>query len=236
MAQGRFSFLQPGQDQNRAQTWAQKYDPQGNPEAGSRQLHETDLPFQTRSREAARRALQQGMSTANPEDMAAQEAIRSAFGERLQGLQGGMATRKGQLESELAQGFKNQVSELRRQAGGTGTMGSSTMGAQVGDIASQYQQNRANALIDLEKQGLGELGAIQSGLGDVYGQDLKERTFQLGQSKDFANLLMQQIAQDLAREQGLGAMRQADEASQRQFWSDLFGSAAGAGGRMAAGG
>ncbi len=234
MAQA-FSFLQPDQNKKPALPWGATYDPQTTNDLPRRQIGATDIQFEGPTREAARIALQKSMSGENPEDAAANDAIRSAFGERLQALNGQQATRKGQVESELAQGFKNQVAELRRQAGGTGTMGSSTMGTQVGDIASQYQDARAKALSDLESQGLDELGKIQSGLGGAYGQNLTERQFQLGQGQDLSNLLMQQVAGDQAREGNLAALNQADQASQRKFWSDLITGVAAAGGTAAAG-
>jgi len=201
---------------------------------GPRQLNATDIGFQVQTREAARENLQKAMSTANPEDVAAQDAIRSAFGERLQGLQGNMAQQKGQLESDLSKGFQNQVAEVRRQAGGTGTIGSSTYGSQIGDVGSQYQNMRAKALQDLQNQGLQELQGIQGGLQGVYGQDLQERGFQGMQANQYSQLLMDQITADQTRASGLADLRQKDKASERKFYSDLFGDVAGVGGQIAA--
>lgn len=218
-----FTFLQPGQSADRKKPWGAGFNPATSDEAGRRNAWATDVGFQVPTREAARISLQQSMSGQNPEDAAANDAIRAAFGERLQGLQGGMAQRKGQLESDLAQGFKNQVAELRRQAGGTGTMGSSTMGTQIGDLASQYQNNRAKAILDLEQQGLAELGQVQEGLGRSYGQDLQERGFQLNQGNQLSQLLMQQIAQDQARENGLAQQQMAQNAANSQLLGSIAG-------------
>ena len=197
---------------------------------------QTDTGYTIPTREQAKAALQSGMSGVNPEDEAATAAIRDAFGERLQQLQGSQSTRKGQLESDLAQGFKNQVSELRRQAGGTGTMGSSTFAEQAGDISSNYQNQRAKALLALEEQGLGELGDIQKGLAGARSQDMDERKFQLAQSGALSDLLMETIGQDLQRENMLRGLESGEKQSKRNFWGNVIGSLAQAGGKAAAGG
>lgn len=195
---------------------------------------QTDTGYTIPTREQAKAALQSGMSGVNPEDEAATAAIRDAFGERLQSLQGSQSTRKGQLESDLAQGFKNQVSELRRQAGGTGTMGSSTFAEQAGDLSSNYQNQRAKALLALEEQGLGELGDIQKGLAGARSQDMDERKFQLAQSGALSDLLMETINQDLGREQMLRGIEADDRASKRKMWADVLSGIGQAGGQAGA--
>jgi hypothetical protein len=226
-----FSFVnQYGQPNVQKNNFAQNYDPASNDVVGRRQIQATDVGFQLPTREAARMAIQGSMSNQNPEDAAANDAIRSAFGERLQALQGNQAQQKSQMESDLAQGFQNQAAELRRQSGGTGTYGSSTYGSQVGDLAGQYQNARAKALIDLQNNGLSQLQGVQQGLGDVYGQNLGERQFQLGQGQALANLLTTQVGQDQARESGLMQKDLAEQAQRNALIESIMGTAGQAGG------
>lgn len=168
-------------------------------------------------------ALQNNMSGQSVPDAAANSAVQSALMQRLGTLNNNADTQKNELDTQLQRGQNESLNSLRRDAGGTGSLGNTGYNQAVGNIASGIAGQRAQGLQGINEQSLKDLEGVQSSLGNINSQDLNQNEFNYAQGSGLANLLQGQSAQDLARTQGLTNSNQAATNSTNQLIGGLAG-------------
>lgn len=174
-------------------------------------------------RAAAVRAIQQGMSTANPADQQSQDALRGAYQSRLSSLQGNAQGQKNQMDTDLQKGFQQQNDMLRRGAAGSGAYGSNAYGNEVGNLSSQYANARNQGILGIENNLNSQLGQVGAGLSGVENQDMQQRQFAANQQNQLANNLLGINQSDI----NVGMQQKQMDQQQANSNNQLLGSLAG---------
>lgn len=152
-------------------------------------------------------ALKGGMSTANPDDIAAQDALRDYWTTQLGQVGANSRNQMSQFDTQSQRGLASLLQQQKNSQAGTGLIGSRQASNAAGDItqrlASQYMQGvTAN-----RQQELNNASSIQNALQNIYSNDLNERNFQLNQGKTLADQYNRMWDQQQGRESSLSASR-----------------------------
>lgn len=187
---------------------------------------------------AANEALQSGFSGQGQATTDYQDAIRKAALDRMGNYGANADQYKNQqtnwLDTQMQRGFNTQANALRRGSAGTGMAGSPGQARMQNNLVQSSSEARAKALQDLQQQiynqGQTELqGANQVGQS-LYGQQLGERQFQLGQAQDLANQYMQMYGGTQQQQHYNQARSDAEDQAKNQALGSILGLAGTAGG------
>lgn len=167
--------------------------------------------FQASARQGGIEALKNAVSTARPEDVEAQGAMRDYYREGLDQL-GTMGDRRGTaFDTQMQRGLSNMLGQYKRSRAGSGAISSPQYDRGTGDIVSRLSEEYTKGVNDLSGQQLREAQAIGQGLQGVAGQDMQERQFQQQQAQGIANWLSGQMNTDSQREQFLAGQQGQDD-------------------------
>jgi hypothetical protein len=159
--------------------------------------------FRANARQEGFNTLKGAYSEANPADMEAAGGLRDYY-KQATGQLGQLGNLRGTaLDTQMQGGLRNLLQQYKNVNAGTGRIGSAQYGRGQGDITARIASEYAKGMSDLSGQQLQNAGQIGAGLGDIYRQDLAERSFQNQQAGGLADWLSQQSSGDLSRDQGL---------------------------------
>lgn len=195
--------------------------------------------FQGGARMGVMDALNSAKSTANADDVANMDALRSYYASALKDLPGQTADHISTYDTQAQRGLKNMLSQYTNAQAGTGRIGSRQFSGAQGDITSKANSDYMTALLNARSAAIGQAGQIQSGMHDTYNQDLQERQFQQDQAQRLSDQIIKLMNLDQGREAQLESERydkdktntamkyQAasnERAYAHDFWSNMGGS------------
>lgn len=152
-------------------------------------------------------ALKGATSSANPNDIAAMDAMRDYWTTALGDVSANSRNQMNQFDTQSQRGLANLLAQHRNASAGTGTMGSRQYAGAQGDITSRVAGDYMRGVMANRQQELGNAAGIQQGLAGIFGQDLMERNFQLQQGKTLADQYNRMWDQQQGRAQHLDGMQ-----------------------------
>lgn len=189
----------------------------------------TGITFATNAKLGAIDALNNAISQQNPADSYLLDQTRNAWANQLSSLDKNSDLRNAATGTQSQRGLANLLNTLKQTNAGTGNIGSRQYSGEQGDIASRIAAEYTNQMAQNKSQDLADLASVQGGLGNVYGQDLKERAFQAQQQGSLADLYTKLYQTELGRDANLSEQEQRKQEANQKFWTDIIGGAGQAG-------
>ena len=146
--------------------------------------------FTAEQQAAAQDVLSRSM-TGGEGDQGIRNQLRNQLQKQMGNFQNNQSTQGGAYNAQMQNQLNNALATARRQMGGTGLSGSQQAGANLGNIVGASQAAQSQGLINLQNQGIQQLGMMGQNEGNILGQSLQERGYNLKQGQDLANLLEQ---------------------------------------------
>jgi hypothetical protein len=190
----------------------------------------TGASFQGAARPAMIDALKGSFSNANPEDYAGMDEARNLFRQQLADVPTLENMGASTLDTRMQRGLSNLLSQHKSANAGSGRLGSRQFAGEAGDITSRLASEYSQGLINNRNAGVQQGLAINSGLANLQGRDLAERTFQNQQAQSLSGLLERMSGRDQQRESGLHQEQLAKEAADKAMWGQIISAGMMAGG------
>ena len=171
---------------------------------------------------AGSKAIRDAQSSANPEDYADLDALRSYYRFQL-GNEPQMTADSISLADTRAQlAAKSAAENMRNSAAGRGTLGSRQYSARQADLGSQLGNDYINSLINARAQGLQRGQNAQAGLQNVQDRDTAERAFQMQQAQALSDQIMSMLSADARRQSTVQGLQAAEDSANTNMWATFF--------------